>query len=236
MTEGGFSRRDLFRRLGARARDRAVSALPAVPPLAPPAGSISRTGPSAAADPTGSARSPQRVFPLHRPPGAIAEEEFLAACTRCGECIEACPHDAIVLSSSRLRVGARTPVIEPMGAPCRMCPDTPCISACSPRALRAELPLRMAEARIQPWACLAHQGTFCSVCREQCPIPGAIEVDAGKPRIIASNCTGCGVCQHVCPAPENAVLLMPLAARRSVANATEPDPGPQGHPDATRTP
>lgn len=233
--EGGISRRDLFRRLGARARDRAAAALPAIPPLTPPAGAVSRAAPGSAPAPE-SARSPHRAFPLHRPPGAIAEEEFLAACTRCGECIEACPHDAIVLSSSRLRVGARTPIIEPMGAPCRMCPDTPCIAVCAPRALRKEQPLRIAEARIQPWACLAHQGTFCSVCREQCPVAGAIEVEAGKPRIIESVCTGCGVCQHVCPAPENAVLILPLAARETVAIATEAAPCPQDAPDAPGAP
>ena len=235
MSEGGFTRRDLFRRLGARARDAAESKIPELPrfpPLSPPAGSVPRgASPSAPAD---SPRSPARAFPLHRPPGAIAEAEFLAACTKCGECIEACPHDAIALSSSRLRVGARTPVIQPLGAPCRMCPDTPCIAACAPRALRKEQPLRMAEARIQPWACLAHQGTFCSVCREQCPVPGAIEVEAGKPRIIESICTGCGVCQHVCPAPENAVLVMPLAERKTIAK-TQPGTD-SGAPSTTAVP
>jgi Pyruvate/2-oxoacid:ferredoxin oxidoreductase delta subunit len=111
------------------------------------------------------------------------------------------------------RLGARTPVIQPLGSPCRMCPDTPCITVCEPRALRKEQSLRMTEARIQPWACIAHQGTFCTACREQCPVPGAIEVEAGRPRIIESICTGCGVCQQVCPAPENAVLLMRLRGR-----------------------
>jgi ferredoxin len=31
-------------------------------------------------------------FPLLRPPGAIAEPDFLATCTRCGDCAKACPH------------------------------------------------------------------------------------------------------------------------------------------------
>ena len=33
--------------------------------------------------------------PVLRPPGAISEKAFLQACTRCEECIHACPKDAI---------------------------------------------------------------------------------------------------------------------------------------------
>ncbi|MDR3221903.1 MAG: ferredoxin-type protein NapG, partial [Candidatus Accumulibacter sp.] len=28
-----------------------------------------------------------------RPPGALPEDEFLAACTRCGLCVRDCPYD-----------------------------------------------------------------------------------------------------------------------------------------------
>lgn len=93
----------------------------------------------------------------------------------------------------------------------------------------------MAEARIQPWACLAHQGTFCSVCRERCPVPGAIELAGGKPIIVDDLCTGCGVCQFVCPAPENAILLMPLAVRPTVLSTSDgnSEPPPAAGSDST---
>lgn len=155
----------------------------------------------------------KKSFPVLRPPGAVAEDDFLAHCTRCDACVEACPHDSIIHAPARFRAAAGTPMIDPMRQPCRMCEDTPCVTACEPGVLRRDLPLRMGTARISPVTCLAHQNSFCTVCSEQCPVEGAIEVAGGKPRIVEEVCTGCGVCQHVCPAPENAVLLMPLAER-----------------------
>lgn len=61
---------------------------------------------------------------------------------------------------------------------------------------------------IQGRYCLAYQGSFCSVCYERCPVPQAIEMSEGMPRIVLETCTGCGVCHDVCPAPQNAVLVM----------------------------
>jgi Pyruvate/2-oxoacid:ferredoxin oxidoreductase delta subunit len=60
---------------------------------------------------------------------------------------------------------------------------------------------------IQGRFCLAYQGSFCSVCYERCPVPHAIQLNEGVPRIVLEICTGCGVCHDVCPAPENAILV-----------------------------
>lgn len=156
------------------------------------------------------AAPPRRRFsPVHRPPHALAEVSFLEACTACGDCATACPHDAITKAPARLRAGVDTPVISADVAPCRMCVDVPCVAACATGALTPAAPARMATVRIQEWACLAHQGSFCTVCHEQCPVPGATVVVDGRPQIVADSCTGCGVCRFVCPAPENAILLMP---------------------------
>jgi ferredoxin len=51
--------------------------------------------------------------------------------------------------------------------------------------------------------CLAR--SFCSTCLERCPVPGAIEMQAGFPRITGA-CTSCGECARVCPAPGGAIL------------------------------
>ena len=77
--------------------------------------------------------------------------------------------------------------------------------------------------------CLAWQGSFCSVCVERCPEPGAILTEKGKPRVDPDRCTGCRICHDVCPAPKNAVFLVARKPRpgmigRTVAE-TAPPPG-----------
>ena len=61
---------------------------------------------------------------------------------------------------------------------------------------------------IQGRFCLAYS-SFCTVCSERCPVPGAMKVEKGIPMVVADLCTGCAVCRDVCPAPTNAVLLIP---------------------------
>jgi len=152
---------------------------------------------------------------LQRPPGAVAEGQFLASCTRCGDCVTACPPNAIQWAppaSGEQRAG--TPYIDPIRQPCVMCTDTPCITACDPGVLRMELPHVMADARIDTTACLPWNGQPCSLCIDQCPVAGAIDVDeSARPTINPTACTGCGVCVQVCPAPRNAVQHQPLSNR-----------------------
>ncbi|VAW55972.1 hypothetical protein MNBD_GAMMA07-817 [hydrothermal vent metagenome] len=71
-----------------------------------------------------------------RPPFAIEEFDFLMACDRCGECIEACPHHIIFPLSSKL--GAKvfsTPAMDLLNHGCHMCEDWPCVNVCKTTAL-----------------------------------------------------------------------------------------------------
>lgn len=158
-------------------------------------------------------RSRAPTIPMFRPPGAISEAQFLAGCTRCNECAQACPHHAIRPAPERLGPLAGTPTIEPDLAACMMCEDFPCIQACEPGVLSDAASKVMGTARITEPLCLAHQGTTCTVCSERCPVEGAIVVTRGRPSVDETTCTGCGVCRFVCPAPENAILLMPAFLR-----------------------
>ncbi|WP_231131320.1 4Fe-4S dicluster domain-containing protein [Crateriforma conspicua] len=158
-------------------------------------------------------KSVARSLPVHRPPGAIDEFQFLIGCTRCGDCITACPYDAIFKAPDRLGNIASTPIIQADTSACMMCEDFPCIASCKPGVLVESIPPVMGTARVTEHLCLAHHNTTCTVCGERCPVEGAITVADGKPTINEDTCTGCGVCRYVCPAPENAILLMPAFSR-----------------------
>lgn len=160
-----------------------------------------------------------RTIPVFRPPGAIDEYQFLAGCTRCGDCITACPYDAIVKAPERTGSVAGTPIIEADTSACMMCEDFPCIASCEPGVLVDSIPPIMGTAKVTEHLCLAHHSTICTVCSERCPVDGAIAVTDGKPTINEDTCTGCGVCRYVCPAPENAILLMPAFSRPGLPNA-----------------
>jgi ferredoxin-type protein NapG len=164
----------------------------------------------------------RRTIPVLRPPGAIDEPSFLAGCTRCELCIEACPHDAIVHAPARFREAAGTPMIDADHQPCVMCADYPCISACEPGVLSPLIPAMMGTARITEHLCLPHHGTSCTVCSENCPVENAIVISDEKPTVNEATCSGCGVCRSVCPAPENAILLMPMFLRPGPAEERQP--------------
>lgn len=68
--------------------------------------------------------------------------------------------------------------------------------------------------------CLAWQGSFCSVCVERCPEPGAIVTEQGKPRVAADLCTGCRICHDLCPAPSNAIFLVARRPRGGMLGKT----------------
>jgi ferredoxin len=71
-----------------------------------------------------------------RPPGALAEKEFLEACTRCGDCIKACA--PLALRGAGPERGRRlyaTPIIVPRENACVLCEGLPCIAACPTGAL-----------------------------------------------------------------------------------------------------
>ena len=72
-----------------------------------------------------------------RPPFAIEELDFLLACNRCGDCIEACPHDVIFPLSSKLGVKVfSTPAMDLFNHSCHLCEDWPCVEVCEKEALK----------------------------------------------------------------------------------------------------
>jgi ferredoxin-type protein NapF len=136
-----------------------------------------------------------RTAPL-RPPWALAEPAFLAACTRCGDCVRACPQGILALVRGY-------PEVSFARAECTFCGK--CREACAPRALRG------AEGA-PPWRLLALIGERCMtlrdvVCRSCGDACGEAAIrffprlgGAARPEVQADRCSGCGACISACPA------------------------------------
>jgi MauM/NapG family ferredoxin protein len=138
-----------------------------------------------------------------RPPGALEELEFLSACTRCAQCVPACPYSAIKRLPISAGVSANTPYIDPQVEACHLCEDFPCIAACDDGALLHTTPeqTRMGVAEINPEGCVSHaENQVCTLCYDVCPFPEtAITMDQDFFPQLLEGCTGCGQCQKRCP-------------------------------------
>jgi MauM/NapG family ferredoxin protein len=149
-----------------------------------------------------------------RPPGALPEIGFLAACTRCGACIEACPADALTKVPSNGGLAAGTPHLEPSATPCIACATMPCAAACPTPALTMPRhgwsSYRLGDLELHPERCLTFHGTPCRICVDACPMgEAALTIDvAGHPVLRREGCVGCGVCVQACPtAPSSYELI-----------------------------
>ena len=162
-----------------------------------------------------------------RPPGALAEEEFLSACVRCGLCVRDCPYDTLVLAPVGSDVAGGTPYFRARSIPCEMCDDIPCVKACPTGALNPKLTdihdARMGLAVLSDQeTCLNFLGLRCDVCYRVCPvIDKAITLETLHnprsdrhalllPTVHSNHCTGCGKCEAACVLPEAAIKVMPV--------------------------
>jgi ferredoxin-type protein NapG len=99
-----------------------------------------------------------------RPPGALAEKDFLAACIKCGQCVQVCPVQAIKLTDLDDGFGIGTPYIDARRQACDFsCDAVQCVLACPTEALSHKInyPLEVSIglARLaHPNQCLAYQG------------------------------------------------------------------------------
>ena len=69
--------------------------------------------------------------PLLRPPGAIAESDFIYGCIKCGLCVQICPIDAIKLAGINETLSYGTPYIDARNQPCDFsCDSLQCAETC----------------------------------------------------------------------------------------------------------
>ncbi|MBF0324840.1 ferredoxin-type protein NapG [Magnetospirillum moscoviense] len=161
-----------------------------------------------------------------RPPGAIAADDFLSACVRCGLCVRDCPYDTLKLSDIGDGQPLGTPFYNARSVPCEMCEHIPCVTACPTGALDKSLTdirdARMGTAvLVGQETCLNFLGLRCDVCYRVCPlIDQAITLErhhnerTGKhamfiPTVHTDKCTGCGKCEKGCVLDEAAIRVLP---------------------------
>ncbi len=140
-----------------------------------------------------------------RPPGSAPENDFLALCIRCGQCVEACnnrstkPRNADVtlkLAKPGDQKPIGTPYFIPRETPCYMCEDVPCVPPCPTGALKKERIIpkgstkmdinlsRMGLAVLDKESCIAYWGIQCEACYRACPLidKAIIQVHERNPR------------------------------------------------------
>jgi ferredoxin-type protein NapF len=133
---------------------------------------------------------------IMRPPWSVPEESFIAGCTRCGACVDACPQQILHNGDGGF------PQIDFRFGECTFCQA--CATACPAGMFvdPATSPSWSARATIST-ACLTHQGVYCNSCRDCCAA-AAIEFHpafgtVARPDVDAGRCTGCGGCVAACP-------------------------------------
>ncbi len=153
-----------------------------------------------------------------RPPFALKELDFLLNCTRCGACVQACPHGVVFLLGAKVGAQATgTPALDLLHRGCRLCKEWPCVSACEAGALRLPEtdgaatgdipPPRIAVAEIRQDQCLPYLGPECGACAGSCPVPGALHWRGHRPHIDSDLCTGCALCREACILDPKAIRI-----------------------------
>jgi len=167
----------------------------------------------------------ERPF-LLRPPGVKNEQEFLAKCVRCGECMKVCIKNALqpAFMESGFE-GMFTPHLVPRLGYCEFnC--TLCGQVCPSNAIK-RLDVKEKQSfmiglavfdkdRCLPFA----KDESCIVCEEHCPTydkaikfkevrvlnKSKKEIMIKQPYVIDDLCIGCGICENVCPLKGNAAI------------------------------
>jgi ferredoxin-type protein NapF len=139
-----------------------------------------------------------------RPPWGLPESAFIDGCTRCGDCLTACPQKILVAGDGGF------PTVDFARGECTFCGA--CAAACQPLVL-----IRHRGAPAWPYkalvsvACLPRRSVECRVCGDFCDVR-AIRFaprlgGTPLPAIDKDACTGCGAC--VAPCPTAAITIRP---------------------------
>jgi MauM/NapG family ferredoxin protein len=188
---------------------------------------------------------------LIRPPGALPEAQFLAACVRCGECMKVCPTNALQVSSNEAGPeGFWTPVLAPKIGYCEyycsLCTQVCPTGAIKELKIREKTKVKIGSAWINKNRCIPYAlGRPCTVCEEKCPTsPKAIKMMESEmlmrdgtveyqavPIVDLDLCIGCGICETKCPVSDDpAIYCTSLGESRSLKTSSFIDVLGDGQP------
>jgi MauM/NapG family ferredoxin protein len=174
----------------------------------------------------GSDLSAVKVHPHRlRPPG-VTEENLLARCVRCAECVRACPTAALQPALFEAGVeGLWTPLLIPRAGycdySCNACGQVCPVQAIPSLDLVSKREQVVGKAYIDQNRCIAWaDGIDCIVCEEMCPLPDkAIHLRIAErtglhgevttvqlPEVDRQRCIGCGICEYKCPLAGEAAI------------------------------
>ncbi len=155
-----------------------------------------------------------------RPPGALPEDDFLDACTRCFKCLNICPNRCIKVHGIGAGIHRMfTPYIKPRERGCTLCGE--CARVCPTGALKPfevsregwVAGVKMGTARVNKGMCYSFHGRTCGACYRACPIAGtAMKIGLYEtPLVQPDSCVGCGLCEQACLHLPQAIRVIPVS-------------------------
>jgi len=182
---------------------------------------------------------------LIRPPGALAEKDFLQSCVRCAECVQVCLGNA--LQPSFLQAGldgmfspmlvARTGYCE---LNCTFCGQVCPTGAIRELSMQEKWQFKIGHAWFDKNICLPYaKGIPCMVCEEHCPTAEKAicfkvitmvnsdgqTVTVKQPYIMDDLCIGCGICEYKCPVPGKSAIYLTSAGEHRHPDSSLPSSG-----------
>ncbi|MDH4333607.1 MAG: 4Fe-4S binding protein [Desulfobulbaceae bacterium] len=186
---------------------------------------------------------------LIRPPGALAEEDFVGRCVRCGECMKVCIGNGLQPAFLQGGIeGIYSPVLNGRIGYCEYnC--TLCGQVCPTGAIRKlsvaeKQKVKIGNASFDKNYCLPYaKGIPCIVCEEHCPTPdkaikfreAVVENSRGEkvrvkqPYLVDNLCIGCGICENKCPLPGKAAVIVTSDGESRHPDKALPDTGEGGY-------
>lgn len=159
----------------------------------------------------------QKGIRLIRPPGALDERAFLAACLRCYRCQDACEIGAIQFFTEGNYKNFHTPYVNPAIKSCNLCMQ--CTKLCPTTALvpmevEERAKVSMASVELRKDLCLSYKAK--TIRNEQAMLM-ELGRAATESQAIVERRGPCGECYMFCPLRESAIKLEPGAFLAPIA-------------------